>query len=662
MDCELFKTICDEFVSEKKLPQIESREGYAKIKAHAGDNISLIQDEFIFLRKKLIFEHVVNNQNLEPYFKYLDVLIDALRSDSVTTDTGESISVDWVAIISVLAEIKETCSLLNNTEINKDLYAKYFDFSASCLNLINRGFKIIEVDKNFYIDENSYEAINLELDRLAKSVGGCNLLYAAFNSISTRYDEFQRRFHVVRILSMGFERPVPAIPWSYIIALGVKHSNDLGEKELQESFIELVKLLQDLTVVFELQDYSPYESWYINHRGLIRFLSDEIVYDNLFCIQQINHEDAAEILKYIICSEELKEIRSYGFSIEKIYQAGLSILNQCHDTQIVNISFSTIKEKIKLGKQRAGKIIDDILVNHRPNHNLCFPPKNISIDHNFNQLIPFKESYVLLPKPLSSLAFINNTMNSLICPDGIRNKNNEAAIGQVVERFVKHKLQTYGISYLSGGYVSVDGTICGESDVTIETEEALIFIEIKKKGMTRQSMDGVDYSILSDLGDGLIHASAQCYKAERVLKCDGKLNINNFSTIVYKNQRIFKIALTLNDYGSFQDRMTIRTLLSHSLGSIFKSDDNKIDKKLDGWRKHLQEMSLHINELKNHVGYYEEPFHDLFFMSVPQLLMILRDRNTAEALVKTLTTLSSVSHSTRDFYKEYSLSKRFFGE
>nr|EJJ8491601.1 hypothetical protein [Escherichia coli] len=294
-----------------------------------------------------------------------------------------------------------------------------------------------------------------------------------------------------------------------------------------------------------------------------------------------------------------------------------------------------------------------------PNHSLEFPPKSTNIDNNFNILSPLKNSYLLLPRPLSSLALLNNTLNSIIAPDGKRNEHNDATLGHVIERFVKDKLLSYGIMFHSGNFVSKDELVYGESDITIETKTAVIFIEIKKKGMTRLSMSGVDYSILSDLGGGLIHATSQCFKAERVLRCDGRISIEGSSPITYKSQKVIKIALTLYDYGSFQDRMTIRSILTNSLGVTFKGANSGIDKKLNNWKEHINELSTHIQCLKDSSQLDAEPFHNLFFMSISQLLMILEEKGSSDGLVKALTMLSSVSHSTRDFYKEYSLSRKY---
>lgn len=96
-------------------------------------------------------------------------------------------------------------------------------------------------------------------------------------------------------------------------------------------------------------------------------------------------------------------------------------------------------------------------------------------------MTPLKSSYLLLPRPLSSLAFLNNTLNSIIAPDGKRNKHNDATLGHVIERFVKDKLLSYGILFHSGNFVSKDGLVYGESDITIETDNTIIFIEIKRK-------------------------------------------------------------------------------------------------------------------------------------------------------------------------------------
>ncbi|HCN8248943.1 TPA: hypothetical protein N6459_003326 [Escherichia coli] len=105
--------------------------------------------------------------------------------------------------------------------------------------------------------------------------------------------------------------------------------------------------------------------------------------------------------------------------------------------------------------------------------------------------------------------------------------------------------------------------------------------------------------------------------------------------------------------------MTIRSILTNSLGVTFKGANSGIDKKLNNWKEHINELSTHIQCLKDSSQLDAEPFHNLFFMSISQLLMILEEKGSSDGLVKALTMLSSVSHSTRDFYKEYSLSRKY---
>ena len=659
MNYNLFLNLCDELVSNANQPQINSNDGYTKIKQLSGDDIYLVREKLIYLRKKIIYEHIVNGGPLTPYISYVCTLIDGAKDNTKTREQGNASTIKWKEIISVLGEIKETNSLMKEDSNFEETYAKYFDFSHSCSRIIKKGFPIIEKEDNFYLDDNYYQQLTKEIDRLAISIGGCNILHAVFEKIATKYDYNQKRFHIYRSLSMGQDRPLPAIPWAYLIALGTKHSNNFGDRNRESNFPKLIELLTDVVSIFEVQDYSPYESWHVDHYGLTKFLSDEIVFDNLYCIAQMRSDHVAEILNYIVNSTEFKNLKSYGFSIGKIYKSGLTLLSKTLDFQITNISHDSIKKILNLDHKKTTAIINNILLNKSPNHSLEFPPKSTNIDNNFNILSPLKKSYLLLPRPLSSLALLNNTLNSIIAPDGKRNEHNDATLGHVIERFVKDKLLSYGIVFHSGNFVSKDGLVYGESDITIETETAVIFIEIKKKGMTRLSMSGVDYSILSDLGGGLIHATSQCFKAERVLRCDGRISIEGSSPITYKSQKVIKIALTLYDYGSFQDRMTIRSILTNSLGVTFKGANSGIDKKLNNWKEHINELSTHIQCLKDSSQLDAEPFHNLFFMSISQLLMILEEKGSSDGLVKALTMLSSVSHSTRDFYKEYSLSRKY---
>lgn len=82
MNYELFLNLCDKLVTNITLPQIDSKDGYVKIKSISGDNIYLIREKLIYLQKKIVYEHIVNGRPLNPYMSYVCTLIDGSRDNT----------------------------------------------------------------------------------------------------------------------------------------------------------------------------------------------------------------------------------------------------------------------------------------------------------------------------------------------------------------------------------------------------------------------------------------------------------------------------------------------------------------------------------------------------------------------------------------------------
>ena len=82
MNYNLFLNLCDELVSNANQPQINSNDGYTKIKQLSGDDIYLVREKLIYLRKKIIYEHIVNGGPLTPYISYVCTLIDGAKDNT----------------------------------------------------------------------------------------------------------------------------------------------------------------------------------------------------------------------------------------------------------------------------------------------------------------------------------------------------------------------------------------------------------------------------------------------------------------------------------------------------------------------------------------------------------------------------------------------------
>ena len=67
--------------------------------------------------------------------------------------------------------------------------------------------------------------------------------------------------------------------------------------------------------------------------------------------------------------------------------------------------------------------------------------------------------------------------------------------------FVSHGVEVFSGDYDEGGH--------GECDIAVPTPEALVFLELKKKTLSRRARAGSDAELLLDLAGSLLDAHAQ---------------------------------------------------------------------------------------------------------------------------------------------------------
>ncbi|MCC5651434.1 hypothetical protein LC609_16670 [Nostoc sp. XA013] len=92
------------------------------------------------------------------------------------------------------------------------------------------------------------------------------------------------------------------------------------------------------------------------------------------------------------------------------------------------------------------------------------------------------------------------------------------------------------------------------------------------------------------------------------------------------------------------------------LGKIEASDDVKKVKKLND---KLDEFKLQFNELiQIDPIRAKNPFYNCWFLSVPQLLILLDNVNSSDDLKRELWRTRSITTSSLDFYREYEYARK----
>ena len=266
----------------------------------------------------------------------------------------------------------------------------------------------------------------------------------------------------------------------------------------------------------------------------------------------------------------------------------------------------------------------------------------------FKPLIKNDNKYIFLNPSWSSPAFYEAIMSKLR-----KNYDNfDDRIGIEFENYVKQELNAKNISYSFGKYII--GRKKPECDLIIETENTIVFVEIKKKAITRDAKAGDEIKLILDLSMSFLDATLQSGNHELNLREKGYLEFENGNKLYLKNRSIERVALTLLDFGGFQDRVMLDELFKIMLISDFQVNNSEFESDFEEIKEKILMLRTQGEKLAQYDGFYKSvPFHNCWFLSLPQLLMLLDDSVDNDSFVNKLISIKFVTTSSIDYYYDY---------
>ena len=220
-------------------------------------------------------------------------------------------------------------------------------------------------------------------------------------------------------------------------------------------------------------------------------------------------------------------------------------------------------------------------------------------------------------------------------------------------------LANHGVPTVSGDY-DLNGEH-GECDMVAVTPQTLIFIELKKKALTRRARAGSDVDLLLDLAGSLLAAQAQAGWHELRLTNTGSLDLvsnGKCQTLSLQDRSIEKIAVGMLDFGSFQDRVMMQQFMEATLNASFSSPDPTYAKRFKAINAALQEIRDQYTATHQGKAEVRQPFFNCWFISIPQLLVMLDEVTDADTFRNALWGCRHMTTGTSDLYFEISNMRR----
>ncbi|MFM0134114.1 hypothetical protein, partial [Paraburkholderia sediminicola] len=523
--------------------------------------------------------------------------------------------------------------------------------------LVDLGYEVAVIQGGIpQLSATSLTRLSADIDNHARRVGGARLLSKLLSDIASRYDPRTDRYLLLREGKTVVTEPELQKPWGYIFQLAVRHFHEQTKDGSEAAYAQLLRLVTLAVALLDVQQYGSIENMYLRAGNIVAFLRNSVVYDSLFTLPQAAFRHIEIMYHGLITQTKFDSIVSQGMPMTAIVEISDAFLRLSNKTSSRNFTATELAQKTKRSRANVINILDRVFAHPMAGANsaLSFPPRSTQVDSGFRPLLKLDaETYVCPPTQISGPA----ALEALLAVVRQEHKNADGEIGTLVEDVIRSQFARRGVSFKCGDYDASgdDGKMVhGECDIVVETASKIIFFEVKKKPLTRAARSGDDISILGDMAKGLLSSQLQALGHEELLRKHSKLTLlrNGVETELAQNGReIFRVSVVFLDFGSIQDRQTFQQFMKISCFAKFDAVDRGRQSELDKLQKgfiELKEIGTRLGELTKTF-----PFENSYFLSIPQLLLLLEKSTGADSLVDELLRTRRMITPLRDFYGEY---------
>lgn len=556
----------------------------------------------------------------------------------------------WVEALSIALAMQE----LQESNQWIDRYLSEEVVTKAALRLKNHGYAVQLEEGKFFLDGEEAKKLTKEIDWLAEQFGGKKIIDSLLSELHKKKKFSGTRYHLgraVRNINWGAE-PLPAYPSGYLINIAAKHLNHEPATPRIKAGIKLFELARDLIALFELEDYSAYAFGHVDHQLLPEYIRRMLLGD--FCLSYRQLDPAhcifmiEELYRWV---DEPKMKEELGFGMGDVLDLARAIMKNVAPDKINTVlKLEEIRNRMHISQAGFNKLIPHYM--HNSNHiNASYedPADSNSVTLDSAPLIWQSGGKALvIATPLISTSFMEATLKVARKVSKEANK----LVGDALEPMLEKMFLSRGIDIFacSKKYKS------GEIDLVIESPNHIILFECKKKALTRPTLGGDLADALIDICLTFMQAQCQLAKHELILLQKGFIEFADGSRLYQNGRRIEKIAVTLYDFGSLQDRIVagnlINVLISAKLSATALTEYQQT--KFKECNSLLAELNNLYAEKIKITGDNQNQLFDCVFLGTPQISFLLQHSPNIEVFLSNLGSVKSLVNATLDMYATFS--------
>ena len=637
----------------KKYTEEEKRKHNEKIFSMNGK----IKSEEVFtgsnildLAHQLYYEYRLIDEKFEPYYKIVYNLgchignVNYYSIDEATINDFFRMGVDLYLITGT--------KCLDITEyMDKAILAvQYFKLKHGEDYTIKNG--------DITLTDIALNKIHKELEDIISHIGGRTVLKLLFeNEIEKRYNKQLDRYLITKNKQLSSKSQETPIPYNYIIKLCMKHlSKNIAPALTLDIAAGYEKLIKDSKAFMDLltiYNSNPMTETQVDILGLLDFITENTIFENLCLPAQYNKEFIEEILRniyqpeYVNC-KKCPEMYKYQSFLKLIF----AILSEPPCT-ILNTK--KLSSKIRSNRATVQNLLEHFSVD--------INDSNANFDNIFSSTTTLhkplvklnSEDFFFLSTQFSGYAFCNTIQ------DELQSREFSRGLGNRLEYFVKDILEKKNYGYKYGYYAPKKQEEKGECDLILEDEKRILFVEIKNCGLPYEFENSDIITILNCLGEGMLKAQKQILHHRLHLKKNNQKmelykNENDTSSFTSidntDNKRIYSVSLCASEYAFFTSGVIASRLTEGLQNLTFNAIDKSRDKELEK----LNKLSNQFRELIEKYAQMQADLttNDLFFHStfktLQQFYSALKLSNNISEFISYLTFDTSIIFPYFDFY------------
>jgi hypothetical protein len=497
-------------------------------------------------------------------------------------------------------------------------------------------------------------------DKVAK-IGGQRLIYMMLTQLRRTASIKNGRYLVCRpSRSLAGGDTDPSVPWGYLLNIAVKH---LGANVFSENLDEMMRDIVDLATILvasmDVEHYYGLTPIFQTHATLPRYLREIILADHVLTFRQISAADGHFLIRGVFSWVDSTAMRArLGWGLEEAYELARKT--------ILRIPGETINATFTRAALSAGGLSERVLDAMLPH----FAHRSSEINARYltpldaDKANALAKPFVMLPDgslmaaspSIASIGFFE----TLASATRILTREADINIGAAMEQTLANAFSEHNLSpTVTSGKYRVGNEIL-ECDLVVETKEAILFFELKKKALTGRSYAGDATTAFLDLCSSALAAQVQLGRHELRLRQTGKIEFLAGEVVRWDNRRIERFALSLLDWGGTQNRLVIQRISANLVGARLSASglSRAQTEMLSSVHETLSELLTQRNRLEQLGVEVRDHFHNWWFSSMPQMLFALEEVSGPDEFYRDLRLIRQIHTGTMDFYRDLTSMRR----